>query len=350
MPTLQTSLPALLFPHEADGLLFQRSSSSEKSFPLTVEVGGQTALSATLSFSADGSCSVADLATLLRDFCPADGSVESAPLTVSWGASAAESIQAVLLPCRTELTEGAADFCARSFLSLLSGPKQTTLRDTEWFSFLTPDSADTHPVASLSLVYWDEAAGALGRRQVSLQLDVPDPSRPFTFAVRPGDYQTEGGPRLVALTVEVGQRRQELRVADAPWGSAAVELLNCFGRRETLRLWEVEREAKPTRSAASFAGRYRLYRVEELTTFKGTTAPLLDGELPLVDDAVHALRLFRAEDGAELALTDAEWKHASAATEMPRATLTWREAGRTARFQPVRSARTFDQTFDQTFY
>jgi len=347
MATLLTTIPDILFPHELDELLFRREGEDETSFGLTVDVGADTALRATLSFGADGTCRVQDLAQLLMDYAdPAAARCVALGVEYSLATGGAARREAMLLPSRTPLRETAAEFCPRSFLSLLDGPKQTTPEDTEHFAFLSlPGAPPSDRAATLALSYAD----GTGRTE---ELAVPTPADDWdvcAFTLRPADWQEEGGPRLASLTVTVGARSQELELVAAPWGSEAVEFRNSFGCPETLRLWEVEREAKPARSAASVAGRYRNYRVEPLTTFKGTTAPLLDSELPFVDDAVHALRLSRPADGAELSLTDSEWKRSSAATEMPRATLTWREAARAAAFRPSRPARVFDGTFDESF-
>lgn len=353
MARLLTEIPALVFPAGLDRLVLAAEDQNETSCRLRIGVGQDTVLETTLWFDRTGQVTVEDLAPLIYDQLAGE---EFGPVPLELEVTAATDGSYViddrlLLPCRVAPAEPAADFCRYHFLTLCE-EKRTTPADTEHFALYDPPGDTPTEAAVLRLILLDTATGRLSAEERSIPLpEHVSVDAAVGFSLRLRDLMpADEGAELVSVEVSAGRRRKTLFLTDAPYGSVAVELLNAFGCRETVRLACAERTAKPVRAAAFMGGRYRNYQVKEETTWKGTTLPLLDAELPLIDDLVHAPRLWRAADGADLAVTDSEWKYSSEAGETARATVSWRESGRLSAWSVPRGAHgTFDHTFDETF-
>lgn len=353
MARLLTDIPALVFPVGLDRLVLASEDQHETSCRLRIGVGPATVFETTLWFDTTGQVTVEDLAPLVCDQLR-DMDFRAVPLELEVTAATGGSYvidDRLLLPCRVAPAEDAAAFCRNRFLTLCD-VKQTTAADTEHFALYDPPGDTLTTAAVLRLTLLDTATGRITTEERSIALPESRPDAAAVgFSLRLRDLvPEEEGLQLVSVEVTAGRRHKTLLMAEAPCGSVAVELRNAFGCRETVRLARAERETKPARQAAFMGGRYRNYLVREETTWKGTTLPVADGELPLIDDLVHAPRLWRAADGAELAVTDSEWKYSTEAGEMPRATVTWRESGRVSVFTPEQTAgNIFDSTFDETY-
>lgn len=352
MARLLTDIPALFFPAAADCMELAAENAAETSCSLRIGVGAETVLDTVLWFDAAGRVKVEDLAPLLYERVRGtELRAVRVELEISTAAGGTYVRGGLMLPCRVGPSLPADEFCRRSFLSLCEA-KQTTTADTEHFALYDPPGDTLTKAAAWRLTLLDTVTGRISTEERSIALPESRPDDAAVgFSLRMRDLvPEEEGLQPVSVEVTAGRRHKTLLMAEAPYGSVAVELLNAFGCRETVRLARAERVTKPVRSAAFMGGRFRNYLVTEETTWKGTTMPVADAELPLIDDLVHAPRLWRAADGAELAVTDSEWKYSTEAGELPRATVTWRETGRMADFRPAwDKGKIFDTTFDDTY-
>ena len=121
-----------------------------------------------------------------------------------------------------------------------------------------------------------------------------------------------------------------------------METFHCFGNTLT--------ELKPTRSTASFAGKtknYRILAIPEHTTHTGVIPPHL---VDLFADLCCATDVFVQSTGREVCITDCDFKISNDLYTPQQATITWRESARAALHEPFETVRTFDESFDNTFY
>lgn len=337
MITLLTTIPTLAFPCELDTLTF-KADGDEYDVDIAISVGQQTVLETSLIFDTDGQAVLDDMATLLSDHLET-----LSAFTVSYATTKASGY---LIPCRLQMEETAAEFVTKSFLTTLQGTKITTLASKEFLSIY----ATSKETGTVTAHYLDED-DTLVTLTHSISHDT-NTANIYTYDVSSALFETAEKTklRLFMYSVKIGERTQNFHVWQDMPGEQGVLFYNAFGCLESFLFVEVEKVAKPTRHAAVISGIYRNYMAVEGTTYKGISRPLSEGEAMLADDLAHALRVWTQGSETELAITDNELKVLSSWDELPRLSLTWRNASSRTRFVPVRPVRTFDFTFDSTFF
>lgn len=345
MATLITPLSTPLFPCAAATLTF--NAGDAPSFAVRLVLDTDTLTETTLTPDADGLASLYRVDGLLNDHLqdgrPRDLHILLDGLQVWTG---------TVIPCRLTVEEEAPDFVGRSFLTVLQGPKLTHPEADEYLSWYEPAGEGT--AGSLKSL-WCTDGGQV--RQSVHGFSAPGAQD----GIRSVDVSPRTVPppspeaRLVAYTVAVGRRSQTFRMVQdgvAVHGPAtAIEFGNAFGQLETYPFFgAVERELKPTYTVGVAGGAYRNYDIRATPTWKAHTGPVPDSMLPLLDDLVTARRLWRAEDGSELAVTDCELKSTTRPDAPQQYTVTWRTCREGRTLRPERPERTFDDTFDKTYY
>lgn len=336
MATLLTSIPSLAFPYELDVLQFQ-ADTDEYDVDIAISISGQTVLETTLVFDTDGLAEIDDMANFLIDHLK-----KQSTFTLKYGNTFAKI---TLLPCRFDMDETAASFCQKSFLTALQGPKVTSLGCKEFLSIYATSSEK----GVVSLICTDKENNI---HTFSSEISHgTNTGGIYTYDVSPALFATDSDKYdLVGYSVVVGSRKQSFILMPDTYGSRGVLFLNGFGCLESFNFCEVEKVTKPVRQSAMFGGKFRNYLVTEDTTYKGISRSLSEGEQMLADDLVHALQMWAQGSETELTITDNELKCVSSSEDMPRLSLTWRVVASRTPFVPVRPTRTFDVTFDKTFF
>lgn len=345
MANLSTALPNYGFPHQFDRIEFFASSTC--SITLSCSIG---AVSFRLTPDASGRIVLNNFAQLLRDFT-ADGVPRM--FTLTWDSG---SYTFKVLPCRLTLSQSAYGFSARHFMTLQTGRKPTYLGAPETVTmYASNNQGDRFAIALL----WVDPLTGQAQTQV---LDGNSDTEDGAIATGTGYVQIDVSPasfaapapglELHSYTVSAGNRSQEFelrRVGDAK----PVTLLfrNCFGIMESFHLFgEVTQELKPTRSAASFSGLTRNFRVVSVPEYTAQTGLLRPGCFALFEDLCTSdYVLLPAENNAELCITDCDFKLSSDRYEPQQGTITWRYARQARHYEVVNDAITFDDSFDDTF-
>jgi len=336
MATLLTTIPSLAFPYELDVIQF-RAGTDEYDLDITISVDGETVLETVLVFDTDGLAELDDMATFLIDHLKTQSA-----FTLEYGTT---TVRSTLLPCRMDMDETAALFCQQSFLTALRGLKVTSLSCKEFLSIY----ATSAEKGSVTIICADKAGNIV--TSTAEILHNTNTNGIYTYDVSaPQFLPADGGYELIRYTVTVGARIQAFVLMPEPYGGQCVLFQNGFGCLESFYFCEVEKTVKPKRHNAILAGRYQNYLVIEDTSYKGVSRPLNEGEMMLADDLAHALQLWAQGTERALAITDNELKTLSSSEDMPRLLLTWRTAAARTPFVPVRPVRTFDFTFDKTFF
>lgn len=343
MATLKRQIPVFGFPHQYDTIVFSADAPCE--FAISSNAGGMLLK---LSPNALGEIRIEDFAQVLRDFT-ADGKARD--FTLFWEQN---SQKFTVLPCRFELSSEAVSFVYTHFLTLQQGAKPTYLGAQE---FVTLYSAlPSRDAVSLSLLWANPQTREV--REASLSEEQSDGvvtagANYYRLDVSPAQFTPPAeGFSLHSYTVTAGKRSQRFilcPVLDAQ--PLTFVFRNCFGQLESFHCFgTMQQEVKPTRSAASFAGKTRNYRVQSAPEFTAQTGILRPCDFALFEDLCNAdYVLLGSELGPEVCITDNDFKLSSDLYEPQEASITWRYVSRACRFEENSAVRTFDRTFDNTF-
>lgn len=345
MVTLLTEIPEYCFPHELRTLRLSSTEDCE----IKITCNGQEVLF-TLTPDADGNVTIDEFDGLLRDL--ADHVPQRC--TIEWNEEA--SISFLLLPCSICLSNKAAVICKNSFLTLQTGEKHTYLGAQEYICFF--DNSESRPFFALSLLWVNKRNGKT-KSQFFLEtagLSVTDKGNGYfvlAFATSQFEPPSEGYI-LHTITATAGkQRTQVFRVIPAiDADPVTLVFRNCFGQIESFHFFgNTTEELKPTRSSASFQGTTRNYLVESVPEYTSVTAPLRPVDIaPFEDLCSSTLVYLSADEGEEICITDNELSLSNNRYEPQRGSVKWRYATNSRRFVLSTPKRTFDSSFDATFF
>ena len=345
MVTLLNEIPEYCFPHELRTLRFSATEDCE----IKISCNGQEVLF-TLTPDADGNVTIDEFDGLLRDL--ADHVPQRC--TIEWNEEA--SISFLLLPCSICLSNKAAVVCKNSFLTLQTGEKHTYLGAQEYICFF--DNSESRPFFALSLLWVNKRSGKT-KSQFYLEtagLSVTDKGNGyFVLAFSTSQFEPPSeGYILHTITATAGKERtQVFRVMPAiDADPVTLVFRNCFGQIESFHFFgNTTEELKPTRSSASFQGTTRNYLVESVPEYTSVTAPLRPVDIaPFEDLCSSTLVYLSADEGDEVCITDNELSISNNRYEPQKGSVKWRFARDGRRFTLSTPKRTFDNTFDASFF
>ena len=345
MVTLLNEIPEYCFPHELRTLRLSSTEDCE----IKITCNGQEVLF-TLTPDADGNVTIDEFDGLLRDL--ADHVPQRC--TIEWNEEA--SISFLLLPCSICLSNKAAVVCKNSFLTLQTGEKHTYLGAQEYICFF--DNSESRPFFALSLLWVNKRSGKT-KSQFYLEtagLSVTDKGNGyFVLAFSTSQFEPPSeGYILHTITATAGKERtQVFRVMPAiDADPVTLVFRNCFGQIESFHFFgNTTEELKPTRSSASFQGTTRNYLVESVPEYTSVTAPLRPVDIaPFEDLCSSTLVYLSADEGDEVCITDNELSISNNRYEPQKGSVKWRFARDGRRFTLSTPKRTFDNTFDASFF
>lgn len=345
MVTLLTEIPEYCFPHELRTLRLSSTEDCE----IKISCNGQEVLF-TLTPDADGNVTIDEFDGLLRDL--ADHVPQRC--IIEWNEGA--SISFLLLPCSICLSNKAAVVCKNSFLTLQTGTKHTYLGAQEYICFF--DNSESRPFFALSLLWVNKRSGKT-KSQFYLEtagLSVTDKGNGyFVLAFSTSQFEPPSeGYILHTITATAGKERtQVFRVMPAiDADPVTLVFRNCFGQIESFHFFgNTTEELKPTRSSASFQGTTRNYLVESVPEYTSITGTLRGGDIAPFEDLCSSTQVFlSAADGDEVCITDNELSISNNRYEPQKGSIKWRFARDGRRFTLSTPKRTFDNTFDASFF
>ena len=345
MVKLLTEIPEYCFPHELRTLRLSSTEDCE----IKITCNGQEVLF-TLTPDADGNVTIDEFDGLLRDL--ADHVPQRC--TIEWNEEA--SISFLLLPCSICLSNKAAVVCKNSFLTLQTGEKHTYLGAQEYICFF--DNSESRPFFALSLLWVNKRSGKT-KSQFFLEtagLSVTDKGNGyFVLAFSTSQFEPPSeGYILHTITATAGKERTQVFRVMPAIDADPVTLVyrNCFGQMESLHFFGITtEELKPTRSSASFQGTTRNYLVESVPEYTSITGTLRGGDIAPFEDLCSSTQVFlSAADGDEVCITDNELSISNNRYEPQKGSVKWRFARDGRRFTLSTPKRTFDNTFDASFF
>lgn len=354
MIAIKTEIPALCFPHELAELEIE---STEAEVVLNVELDGDI-LTFDIYRMAGIGHKVCRFDEALRDMIPVrmgatvgNSAVHTVKLTAEDGNGDSVERTFRLLRCNVNPGMTAEEYVKARFLTMCGADKVTYPNAVEQlYIYSTEDAGEEY---SVRCTYVSEADGCSVVREERrglqpnkvadgiFRLDV-SPSR-FTSTDADGN-----SPRLVAYEVRCGRRVAHYSVRQAAH-PVTLMFSNAFGVMDTLHLpQEPDAEVKPTRSVATFSGMTRNYRVVPLVEFTGRTGYVGSGMAALVADLCNSTYV-TDEEGRALVLLDQEVKTTGDTSALTSCTIKWRYAKERPELLAEVQAKTFEDTFDESF-
>jgi len=354
----KNTLPTYAFPWEVDTLPIV-AEGSETSVNVTItadDCNGEvyTLLSEQFFFDSDGSLVMADLAPMLEDvrneYDPESYTVMT--ITLEWtadGTTSTATYEVKVFGCSQRTKTACESFRKSSFLNAASGNyKYVPIDAKEYIYLISPEDQDVTVTA-----VFRSSDGSAYTISDSLYNSGADASFVGAFDVSPSvmiaDLRREDDDELISYKIECGSRYMRYVIRDKAYGEQCIEFYNMFWQKERIYFSEVERSVKPDYSSASFNAQKRNYLIKPNTTFSGTTYPLSEGDEQLFDQFVHARKAWRVSDGAQIILTDADFKPTNGAGELLTGTASWQVAYNQNVFTPPTQVDIFDETFDETY-
>ena len=344
MAKLSSTIPEYGFPGEFDTIRFQ-----EVGGPMTFRVSCDDAAIDLLLSPDEKQCVVVeDFAPVLRDLT-ADGMPRVCTLTWDGGTQAF-----TVLPCRCDVDDPAADFCALHFLTPQGRTKRTYRGAQEWLTLFSPGEERT--AFSVSLTWLDEENGSF------IDTTMKEEEVGGVVEVAQGLWQIDVSPQRFAIPQEgyalhsyavCAGRREKKYVLSHSLDAVPLTLVfkNSFGLFDTFHLFgNVQKELKPTRSSATFSGKFRNYLVKAVPEFTAQTGILRQEDEALFADLCSATEVrLRSIDGPEVVIVDNDLKIINDAYEPQQGSIAFRYTGRGAILHRTAPFRTFDDTFDETY-
>ena len=341
MADFAKDIPYYVFPHELDCIVINATNTCTVEFFTNVGVD----MILTLTPNADGQIIIEDFAQLLRDITADHPCVFCEIYLEEEGTTESGAAEFYVRACRQDLNTTCTEFCNKHFFSLVKGPKPTYMGAEELLF------ADNINKATATPVWINPQTGDVKETIVNLQISGDNLSArinasPSIFASPGAEY------KLHSYLVMADGRMAEFVVQSCvDTTPLTLRFRNAFGYMETFHCFgNTLTELKPTRSTASFAGKtknYRVLAIPEHTTHTGVIPPHL---VDLFADLCSATDVFVQSTGREVCITDCDFKISNDLYTPQQATITWRESARTTLHEPFETVRTFDESFDETFY
>ena len=341
MADFAKDIPYYVFPHEFDCIVINATNTCTVEFFTNVGVD----MILTLTPNADGQIIIEDFAQLLRDITADHPCVFCEIYLKEEGTTEDGAAEFYVRACRQDLNTTCTEFCNKHFFSLVKGPKPTYMGAEELLF------ADNINKATATPVWINPQTGDVKETIVNLQISGDNLSArinasPSIFASPGAEY------KLHSYLVMADGRMAEFVVQSCvDTTPLTLRFRNAFGYMETFHCFgNTLTELKPTRSTASFAGKtknYRVLAIPEHTTHTGVIPPHL---VDLFADLCSATDVFVQSTGREVCITDCDFKISNDLYTPQQATITWRESARTTLHEPFETVRTFDESFDETFY
>lgn len=349
MASLNTSLPAVAFPHELDRL----SVAADAPTRIRIEVGGRAVLDCTLTPRDElvgRRIQLYSLAPLIADALQPYG-LCTAPFAV-WldGTKRGES---VVYSCRERLNHTATEFLPLHFLTpALSRRRTFTAGAPVCLTWAAVDEGEA-PLQVTTL--WSDRASTTVRTTVTDLVPAKTGAEGQFRTVRfiPDELKRpDGGASFVPARLVVACGARRLTLLAAPRGEACapvtlVEYRNLFGADDTFALLgSCVEEEKNTYLTASIGGRLRTLMVTPEPLTKGRTGALLEGDMVCLRDLARSVAV--TIGGQAVVVTGLDLKRDTAHHATAEATLQWSPTVR-ERTVTRTAGGVFDDTFDTTF-
>ena len=347
MATILNNIPGICFPVELDCITIDSAGSSVVHVRFVLD--GTAIFNTYLVPDANGIIQLFNLASLFSEFMQ---NFQQYRLQIEVDDESLLSV--VLLPCMIDVGMTASTFVERHFLTLLNGPKtisKSAMETLTWFnaSAETEERSDTELL--ISSTWWNDTTGVM--MEISEVRTIHEYSTGcFSADVSPAGL-TEPEPseecRLLQYVVRCGSREQSYVIV--PVVSQSVRFKNSFQVFDSFHFWgSIERENKVERSQTYFNGSLRTYYTDDASEEKYYSGLLPDAVIPLIEDLSRSRDIYLYPSDRAVVITGSEIKTKNDSEAFNEANVTFRQSSRIECLTLKERCRTFDETFDETFY
>lgn len=346
----------ITFPYELDTITLRPYTEAQQ---VDVVLNGQNILSATLTPDSTNNITLSDMGRYLSDRVEEVRRASSSPNAFSEQTLniqvAGKTVKAYTLrPCRSRMRKKAADLVPTIFLTMATGGTKLMPAICERERLYLLSDEETGHYAYTITTYWQHVQSRVMRRTSATTEGHANPGQLVVVDVtpyRPTPPPDDSGLWLL-MRYDIKSNGRSLTYKIAPDGLAqsevaCIEFENSFGLIDTFYFQgQIEKEVKPTYSAASINGTQQNYSIDTLTTYKAATGPLTDAMVALLTDLATSCRV--EWNGRPITITACELKPVNTFSEMQKATITWREGNEGTELPRGTFDNTFDATFDRT--
>ena len=341
MANFITPIPEFAFPHELDRIII--SSTNKCTFEFFSANGVEMTLS--LTPDANGQIIIEDFAQVLRDVTAESAGVMCEIYLEELDASENSAAEFYVRACRQDLNTTAEEFCKKHFFSLVKGPKPTYMGAEELLF------ADNINKAVATLIWVNPENGDV--KETTKDLGNSGDNLSSRINVSPSQFASPGAEYILhSYLVKADDRTAEFILQSCKDATPVSFMFrNAFGYLETFHCFGATlKELKPARSTAMFGGKTRNYRVLAVPEQTSHTGVIPSHMVPLFADLCSATFVKVLPSEREVCITDCDFKISNDLYTPQQATISWREANRSTLHEPTESLRTFDKSFDNTFY
>ena len=261
-----------------------------------------------------------------------------------------------LIRSAVQIGDTAVNFCARCFLNMQQGTKDTYIGAKELLTIYTPEPSNARYFKlTLTKTWADTETGEIVQTEESVKSTLLILKAGFCawqFTVTDADAPREG---LVLAEIEArsGDRVQRYEVRECRDAAPiTIYYLNNFGVRDTFHFFggstrtvQAERESALFNDGRAYT---RTYAVTPTTETTARTGLLREESLRAFEDLCCTRQAWNA-DGEEIYIKDNDLEYSNAYGSPQQGTITYGVSSARAKFKKEEEADTFDGTFDGTF-
>lgn len=291
------------------------------------------------------------LGDLFQDL--SDGNPINCEIETQADGGGAGGVSFTMIRSEVQIGETAVSFCARHFLNMQQGTKDTYVGAREYLTIYSETGTSGTYELTLKKTWANVETGEISETKETAKTVFT--GRGFCrweFAITDTDAPAEG-VQLIEVAASYGERVQRYEVREcrdaAPF---SISYINNFGVRDTFHFFggktrtvQAERESALFNEGRAYTRTYAVTRTTETTARTG----ILREESVRAFEDMCCTRKAWNQEGNEIFIKDNELEYSDAYGSPQQGSITYGESNARAYFDKGKEADTFDGSFDSSF-
>lgn len=291
------------------------------------------------------------LGDLFQDL--SDGNPINCEIETQADGGGAGGVSFTMIRSEVQIGETAVSFCARHFLNMQQGTKDTYVGAREYLTIYAETGTSGTYELTLKKTWANVETGEISETKETAKTVFA--GRGFCrweFAITDTDAPAEG-VQLIEVAASYGERVQRYEVREcrdaAPF---SISYINNFGVRDTFHFFggktrtvQAERESALFNEGRAYTRTYAVTRTTETTARTG----ILREESVRAFEDMCCTRKAWNQEGNEIFIKDNELEYSDAYGSPQQGSITYGESNARAYFDKGKEADTFDGSFDSSF-